>query len=547
MEELVREINKLIEESEKKVQENLSEKKRLEGLKIQDTNRMEEVVELLSGNTDLHDKIRKKLLEFYALDYIVSNKESLSLKFGLTKEQNEIYDKMIELFKRCMENSIQKITLDNEKLNDDKKMYFEVNDELNSEEFFDKTDEFMMIMDKIGVSDKEKYDLLKEILEKNNKLFMSKMGNSMENDYDKIVSLFFAYGYDFDKLDVEFRNKLREYGNYNNILGMLKRIEKYSFIKNNSALFMNLILYSSLDIIDNIENISNKYGISFSDLCMRYPGVFIPNDVILNDKIIGCYDDFLEVIPVIRENSLDVGRIINYMGAEIIDSKNRNLIFSNIKLAKMYGFTPNGLRSGIYPFAKGALNSKNTFTSVDRFIELSNDGLRYAETAFSKMAVNVMDLIIKIKLVDRDDVFRDRVVKDTGSAIVINMNRINQVTNMRVDKYKESLYNVNQDILGSGKFYEVIRDNYNDEIDMKYINNNEFLTRIMEDGKVSLIGGVRVSSLKVLRLYTTLCKNGYDDENALLYAISYGSLLNQEEFKKIKDEVMAFYQKRGTR
>lgn len=84
MEELVREINKLIEESEKKVQENLSEKKRLEGLKIQDTNRTEEVVELLSGNTDLHDKIRKKLLEFYALDYIVSNKESLSLKFGLT-------------------------------------------------------------------------------------------------------------------------------------------------------------------------------------------------------------------------------------------------------------------------------------------------------------------------------------------------------------------------------------------------------------------------------------------------------------------------------
>lgn len=546
MEELIRGIDKLIGDCDKKLEENLNEIKRLKELKIQDTSRMEEVIELLSGNENLQDKIKVKVLEFYALDCI--NKNGLSLKFSLTNEQIEFYDKMLELFRRCVEISIQKLTLDNEELNKSRQMYRDVYNGLNSEDFFDKTNEFVMVMDKLGVSDLEKYGLLKELLDKNNRLFISKMGNSFDNDNDKIALLFSSYGNDFDKLDVEFRNKLRERGNYNNILGMLRRIEKYSFIKNNGVLFMNLLLYSSSDIIDNIEDISNKYGISFSDLCMKYPGIFIPNNVLVDGRRIGSYEDFLEAISLISENLLDVDRIINYMGAEIIDNKNRGLIFSNIKLAKMYGFTPNGLRSGIYPFAKGALNSKNTFTSVDRFIELSNDGLRYAETAFSKMAGNVMDLIIKIKLVsDEEDAFKDRVVKDTGSAIVINKNRINQVTDMMVNKYKESLYNVSQDILGSGKFYEVIRNNYNDEIDMKYIVNNEFLTKIMEDGKVSLIGGVRVSSLKVLRLYTTLCRNGYDGENALLYAISYGSLLSQEEFKKIKEEVMAFYQKRGTR
>lgn len=560
MEELIKEIRKLLEVKEKELIDFQSGIKRVSDIDIHNMDRLEELIKILEVNMTDRERIIEKLKEFEVLAYLKENSEmaTLSRKFSLTDEQLKKYEATLALFNKCRDLLLQKKIDDSKILDEDIAKINEVLNRLSEEtEFYRDVAGFMRVMKEMDLSLEKQYHNLLELLKRNNNIYQEKIQNinkevkKEEISLDSLGELFKRYGYNFEVIDDGIKKELLLNGNYRVIEEMLKRIKNYAFISVNSLIFRNLMLYSSVNIFDKIEEIARKYGISLRDLCDKYPGIFISTNSLVGGMKVGSYEDFIELIPMLIDKGLDIKRIISYMGAEIIDKKNRGLVFGNIELAKLYGFTPNGFRDNIYPFAKGALNSRNTFNSVDKFIELSSDGVRYAETAFSKMALNVDEMIIRIKILteeDFTDVFRDRTIRDTGSAIMVNVNKIKEVPDGRVSEYRKGLVNIDDKlIIGANQFNEIVRNSLNNQIDMKYITSNNELMKIISDGKVSYIGGKRISSLKVLRIFTTLCRNGYNDENALLYAVTYGSLLKYEEFLRIKKEISSLFEKRGTR
>lgn len=560
MEELIKEIRKLLEVKEKELIDFQSGIKRVSDIDIHNMDRLEELIKILEVNMTDRERIIEKLKEFEVLAYLKENSEmaTLSRKFSLTDEQLKKYEATLALFNKCRDLLLQKKIDDSKILDEDIAMINEVLNRLSEEtEFYRDVAGFMRVMKEMDLSLEKQYHNLLELLKRNNNIYQEKIQNinkevkKEEISLDSLGKLFKRYGYNFEVIDDGIKKELLLNGNYRVIEEMLKRIKNYAFISVNSLIFRNLMLYSSVNIFDKIEEIARKYGISLRDLCDKYPGIFISTNSLVGGMKVGSYEDFIELIPMLIDKGLDIKRIISYMGAEIIDKKNRGLVFGNIELAKLYGFTPNGFRDNIYPFAKGALNSRNTFNSVDKFIELSSDGVRYAETAFSKMALNVDEMIIRIKILteeDFTDVFRDRTIRDTGSAIMVNVNKIKEVPDGRVSEYRKGLVNIDDKlIIGANQFNEIVRNSLNNQIDMKYITSNNELMKIISDGKVSYIGGKRISNLKVLRIFTTLCRNGYNDENALLYAVTYGSLLKYEEFLRIKKEISSLFEKRGTR
>lgn len=560
MEELIKEIRKLLEVKEKELIDFQSGIKRVSDIDIHNMDRLEELIKILEVNMTDRERIIEKLKEFEVLAYLKENSEmaTLSRKFSLTDEQLKKYEATLALFNKCRDLLLQKKIDDSKILDEDIAMINEVLNRLSEEtEFYRDVAGFMRVMKEMDLSLEKQYHNLLELLKRNNNIYQEKIQNinkevkKEEISLDSLGKLFKRYGYNFEVIDDGIKKELLLNGNYRVIEEMLKRIKNYAFISVNSLIFRNLMLYSSVNIFDKIEEIARKYGISLRDLCDKYPGIFISTNSLVGGMKVGSYEDFIELIPMLIDKGLDIKRIISYMGAEIIDKKNRGLVFGNIELAKLYGFTPNGFRDNIYPFAKGALNSRNTFNSVDKFIELSSDGVRYAETAFSKMALNVDEMIIRIKILteeDFTDVFRDRTIRDTGSAIMVNVNKIKEVPDGRVSEYRKGLVNIDDRlIIGANQFNEIVRNSLNNQIDMKYITSNNELMKIISDGKVSYIGGKRISNLKVLRIFTTLCRNGYNDENALLYAVTYGSLLKYEEFLRIKKEISSLFEKRGTR
>ncbi len=560
MEELIKEIRKLLEVKEKELIDFQSGIKRVSDIDIHNMDRLEELIKILEVNMTDRERIIEKLKEFEVLAYLKENSEmaTLSRKFSLTDEQLKKYEATLALFNKCRDLLLQKKIDDSKILDEDIAKINEVLNRLSEEtEFYRDVAGFMRVMKEMDLSLEKQYHNLLELLKRNNNIYQEKIQNinkevkKEEISLDSLGKLFKRYGYNFEVIDDGIKKELLLNGNYRVIEEMLKRIKNYAFISVNSLIFRNLMLYSSVNIFDKIEEIARKYGISLRDLCDKYPGIFISTNSLVGGMKVGSYEDFIELIPMLIDKGLDIKRIISYMGAEIIDKKNRGLVFGNIELAKLYGFTPNGFRDNIYPFAKGALNSRNTFNSVDKFIELSSDGVRYAETAFSKMALNVDEMIIRIKILteeDFTDVFRDRTIRDTGSAIMVNVNKIKEVPDGRVSEYRKGLVNIDDKlIIGANQFNEIVRNSLNNQIDMKYITSNNELMKIISDGKVSYIGGKRISNLKVLRIFTTLCRNGYNDENALLYAVTYGSLLKYEEFLRIKKEISSLFEKRGTR
>ena len=560
MEELIKEIRKLLEVKEKELIDFQSGIKRVSDIDIHNMDRLEELIKILEVNMTDRERIIEKLKEFEVLAYLKENSEmaTLSRKFSLTDEQLKKYEATLALFNKCRDLLLQKKIDDSKILDEDIAKINEVLNRLSEEtEFYRDVAGFMRVMKEMDLPLEKQYHNLLELLKRNNNIYQEKIQNinkevkKEEISLDSLGELFKRYGYNFEVIDEGIKKELLLNGNYRVIEEMLKRIKNYAFISVNSLIFRNLMLYSSVNIFDKIEEIARKYGISLRDLCDKYPGIFISTNSLVRGMKVGSYEDFIELIPMLIDKGLDVKRIISYMGAEIIDKKNRGLVFGNIELAKLYGFTPNGFRDNIYPFAKGSLNSRNTFNSVDKFIELSSDGVRYAETAFSKMALNVDEMIIRIKILteeDFTDVFRDRTIRDTGSAIMVNVNKIKEVPDGRVSEYRKGLINIDDKlIIGANQFNEIVRNSLNNQIDMKYITSNNELMKIISDGKVSYIGGKRISSLKVLRIFTTLCRNGYNDENALLYAVTYGSLLKYEEFLRIKKEISSLFEKRGTR
>lgn len=560
MEELIKEIRKLLEVKEKELIDFQSGIKRVSDIDIHNMDRLEELIKILEVNMTDRERIIEKLKEFEVLAYLKENSEmaTLSRKFSLTDEQLKKYEATLALFNKCRDLLLQKKIDDSKILDEDIAKINEVLNRLSEEtEFYRDVAGFMRVMKEMDLSLEKQYHNLLELLKRNNNIYQEKIQNinkevkKEEISLDSLGKLFKRYGYNFEVIDDGIKKELLLNGNYRVIEEMLKRIKNYAFISVNSLIFRNLMLYSSVNIFDKIEEIARKYGISLRDLCDKYPGIFISTNSLVGGMKVGSYEDFIELIPMLIDKGLDIKRIISYMGAEIIDKKNRGLVFGNIELAKLYGFTPNGFRDNIYPFAKGALNSRNTFNSVDKFIELSSDGVRYAETAFSKMALNVDEMIIRIKILteeDFTDVFRDRTIRDTGSAIMVNVNKIKEVPDGRVSEYRKGLVNIDDRlIIGANQFNEIVRNSLNNQIDMKYITSNNELMKIISDGKVSYIGGKRISNLKVLRIFTTLCRNGYNDENALLYAVTYGSLLKYEEFLRIKKEISSLFEKRGTR
>ncbi len=560
MEELIKEIRKLLEVKEKELIDFQSGIKRVSDIDIHNMDRLEELIKILEVNMTDRERIIEKLKEFEVLAYLKENSEmaTLSRKFSLTDEQLKKYEATLALFNKCRDLLLQKKIDDSKILDEDIAKINEVLNRLSEEtEFYRDVAGFMRVMKEMDLSLEKQYHNLLELLKRNNNIYQEKIQNinkevkKEEISLDSLGKLFKRYGYNFEVIDDGIKKELLLNGNYRVIEEMLKRIKNYAFISVNSLIFRNLMLYSSVNIFDKIEEIARKYGISLRDLCDKYPGIFISTNSLVGGMKVGSYEDFIELIPMLIDKGLDIKRIISYMGAEIIDKKNRGLVFGNIELAKLYGFTPNGFRDNIYPFAKGALNSRNTFNSVDKFIELSSDGVRYAETAFSKMALNVDEMIIRIKILteeDFTDVFRDRTIRDTGSAVMVNVNKIKEVPDGRVSEYRKGLVNIDDKlIIGANQFNEIVRNSLNNQIDMKYITSNNELMKIISDGKVSYIGGKRISNLKVLRIFTTLCRNGYNDENALLYAVTYGSLLKYEEFLRIKKEISSLFEKRGTR
>ena len=217
MEELIKEIRKLLEVKEKELIDFQSGIKRVSDIDIHNMDRLEELIKILEVNMTDRERIIEKLKEFEVLAYLKENSEmaTLSRKFSLTDEQLKKYEATLALFNKCRDLLLQKKIDDSKILDEDIAKINEVLNRLSEEtEFYRDVAGFMRVMKEMDLSLEKQYHNLLELLKRNNNIYQEKIQNinkevkKEEISLDSLGKLFKRYGYNFEVIDDGIKKEL---------------------------------------------------------------------------------------------------------------------------------------------------------------------------------------------------------------------------------------------------------------------------------------------------------------------------------------------------
>lgn len=365
----------------------------------------------------------------------------------------------------------------------------------------------------------------------------------------ELTNILNRYGYDWSKLDKKSQDLLKKYGTTKIIEDVLETMQKLEFPKldekKEGLLLSTYLIATTKDTIEKTTAIAQERGINITEL-KGLVSAFIPNDYLYENKYkIGRYEDFKKNISLLVEHGINITTIID-KGKDLLLITNSKLQ-KNLEWLECYGLYSNLQEEALLDDFVTALKSQNIPEIIDLWIENHSLGLQYIKNNLSILSSHMSNqaiLLYKLYKSEKDnlnDAFRLTVsngVKKLSLRKVITQN--NMIYQGIHDKESAlTITNHQKPIFEKEKEYENIakkslKSKISDDIFEKeeIININRF-----GDAKETLlydINGLKVSKLKVLRIYDALCKNNLGNTlDALLYAICYNKIITKEEYERL--------------
>ncbi len=365
----------------------------------------------------------------------------------------------------------------------------------------------------------------------------------------ELTNILNRYGYDWSKLDKKSQDLLKKYGTTKIIEDVLETMQKLEFPKldekKEGLLLSTYLIATTKDTIEKTTAIAQERGINITEL-KGLVSAFIPNDYLYENKYkIGRYEDFKKNISLLVEHGINITTIID-KGKDLLLITNSKLQ-KNLEWLECYGLYSNLQEEALLDDFITALKSQNIPEIIDLWIENHSLGLQYIKNNLSILSSHMSNqaiLLYKLYKSEKDnlnDAFRLTVsngVKKLSLRKVITQN--NMIYQGIHDKESAlTITNHQKPIFEKEKEYENIakkslKSKISDDIFEKeeIININRF-----GDAKETLlydINGLKVSKLKVLRIYDALCKNNLGNTlDALLYAICYNKIITKEEYERL--------------
>lgn len=344
----------------------------------------------------------------------------------------------------------------------------------------------------------------------------------------------------FDFLEVDDINKSLllkgNLDNYNAIIAKLEEYDLFKALRHNIELFVQMLLYSSNEIIEEISSIvkqdlsvdESDQKITLDILIRTIPSVFL-------DSELGNYNNFIKNIALFKEYGIDLINLFDF-SREVFVADNQ-FIKNNYEIISNYGLTVNAYN------AKYLLLLPNINERIDYYVEsMYKDN---SENGNQK----TFDGLEMIKL------YPSRLNTVTG--LTIERLRYSSEKGLKVFGNKENsiageIANLDVDVINiPDEYFNILFRNEFDIISrdevasfIKLINNNDPITmeedellNKMSGYKVGIryfIGNIKVSANKVIRYYNILVKNGIDNKKALLFAICYNLVITKTEYDRLK-------------
>lgn len=441
--------------------------------------------------------------------------------------------------------------------------------------FISDMDSLITLFDEVSLPEEERQKIIVSLIKYNRNIFNSKNKtgkkkvNSNLLDTNKVKEIFKKYGYDFSKLSGDIQDKILEFGKLGKIKEVLCTLSKLGLEKldeeKNGYQLMSLVLASDKETIGNTVKFALKKRI-LNNLLVVMPSAFISSEnnsfnnignkkfkimdsaFINNYKpyIVGCDLEFRNNALLLEKYGLSVKYVLDKCPLLLMISNEK--LSNNLELFLEYGFSFNGKKKRLVNSALMALTADNFSEIVDQFIEIHPFGVKYLRDNLSsiktvKRADDILFYnIYYSRLFENDDVAFRRVISNNIEYLCICGN-IN-------DRFRKSYYGINDSnkreitntiipiFNAKNRYLEVLEKDYDRVIDVS-IFDNEYIQKInvFSDEVEPLIynfGGIRISKIKVLRVFNILIKNGIlASLDSLLFAITYNTIISAENYERL--------------
>lgn len=464
----------------------------------------------------LYEKDSTDALFEEAMDYLNRYNISLIRKFSKKAKTPVKYTKVGESNAKIMGDIVDKVNEINE---DNKANPFE---NMVSFEYVPK--------EKSRVNRKKKIDKLKE------------------DEGVDFNSLFSKYNFNYDDLQTNYKNKLNscDVEKLESFLKYLKDNTKLSGINNNSRILGLLLTESSKEAFEYVNNVLiNNYSFSIEDLddvLKRYTTIYLDGGLdnfkknaelltscgvkeiaaeVINNVVFfnNNYDDNYKNYVILKEMGINADAILK--DALNVFSTDFDLLCKNIKVLDSYGFD---LRDEEDFKSFSVLLILDLAKAIDMFIEMG-----YSEYIHDKPELtlrNIKSLIIK------------RILFAYKNGLDMWDNYSENCPYKKNDKYEEMIKN--KDVLDEKEIDLLIKEypilslldsgmritTFNDP----YFGSIRRKTEFVFDNKI-------VSRIKTYSIFKCLITNGVNEQEALLYALSYNMDLNMAEYESLKKVV----------
>lgn len=421
----------------------------------------------------------------------------------------------------------------------------------NTNELITDIDTILQLFQDTKITEEEKQMILLTLIKYNQEVMHEKEKNHKKKrlTIKELTAIFSRYGYSFSKLDKKYQDQLKKYGTLKNIEDVLSIMQKLEFPKidekEEGLLLVTYLIATNKDALEEVTAFAQERGINLTEL-KNLVCAFIANDYLYNNKHrIGRKDDFRKNISLLVEHGISIPAIIN-KGKDLLVISNDKLQ-KNLDWLECYGLYSTMQEESLLDDFITALKSQNIPEVIDLWLENHQLGLQYIKNNLSILASHMSNqAILFYKLYKSEKENKNDAFRLTVSNGVKKLSLRKEMTHNNIDYQgihdKESALIVTKHqkpIFAREKDYEQVakKSIYNKISDDIFTREEIISLNRFSDLKETLlydINGLKVSKLKVLRIYDALCKNNLGESlESLLYAICYNKIITKEEYNKL--------------
>lgn len=568
LKQVISKKKEIIKEFTKHIDPNLSKKMELldklrndinEITKI-DFNEINNILSLIDLKEEEKDKLQKDL---DTIRVLLTLNEKEHTTYEIDQEEQRQMNLFLDKFDDYIEEQNKQKEIIDPKYNHAimlLKQYKELLEKIinpNYTELISDTRTIKALLNESNITEDEKHEILIALLKYNQKVLEKK---EAENNVDKrkmtekeLVSVLERFGYSFYLLDRTYQEELKEHANRKNIEEVLNRMQQLEFPKldegKDGLLLITYLIATTEESLEEVTTIARERGINMSILS-RIVSAFIPNKYLFDNKYkIGRKEDFKRNLKTLSEHGISIPEVAKKEKELLITDSNS--LKRNLDWLEKYGLFSKAEEDTLLDDFLSVLKSKNIPEIIDLWIENHDLGLTYIKNNLTALSMNLNKRsLIFYKLYISNKEQRKDAFRITVSNGVKKLNLKKEFTHDEIDYdgaknmvISESIASL-RDFSKNGNIFNQIaaKNSINRQIQEETINFPEITAlNKFNDKKNTLLydfDGTKISKLKVLRIYDSLCreKRGHS-LNSLLYAIEYQKIMSSDEKDRVKQAV----------